>query len=129
MLNPPIRNMGVKGIRHFGSEIVKWLEEYPPQEFGWGYKFTYVYLEEDGTGGGCFRYLFARFLREAGNFIKSDELKSLGDKYEQVGKRWTDVAYLVRDIPNGAEVGDIQKLLFEIADEEQEVLSALKKFG
>lgn len=129
MLNPPIRNMGVKGIRHFGSEIVKWLEEYPPQEFGWGYKFTYVYLEEDGTGGGCFRYLFARFLREAGEFINSDGLKSSGDRYEQVGKRWTEVAYLVRDIPNGARVGDIQKLLFEIADEEQEILSALKKFG
>jgi len=129
MLNPPIKNLGVKGIRHFGSEIVKWPEEYPPQEFGWGYKFAYVYLEEDGSGGGCFRYLFARFLREAGEFINSDGLKSSGDRYEQVGKRWTEVAYLVRDISNGARVGDIQKLLFEIAGEEQEVLSSLKKFG
>jgi len=68
-------------------------------------------------------------LREAGEFINSDELKSLGDKYEQVGRRWTEVAHLVQDIPNGGKVGNIQKLLFEIADEEQKVLSALKKFG
>ncbi|GAI24519.1 unnamed protein product, partial [marine sediment metagenome] len=126
MLNPPIKNLGIKGIRHFGSEIVKWLEEYPPQEFGWGYKFTYVYLEEDGSGGGCFRYLFSRFLREASDLIKSDELKSLGDKYEQVGRKWTEAAHLIKDIPNGGKVGNIQKLLFEIADEEEEVLSALQ---
>ncbi len=129
MLNPPIKNLGIKGIRHFGSEIVTWPEEYPPQEFGWGYKFAYVYLEEDGSGGCCFRYLFSRFLREASECIKSDELKSLGDKYEQVGRRWTEVAHLVQDIPNGGKVGDIQKLLFEIADEEEGIFSVLKKFG
>ena len=58
-----------------------------------------------------------------------DELKSLGDKYEQVGRRWTEAAHLVKDIPNGGKVGDIQKLLFEIADEEEKVFSALKKVG
>jgi len=68
-------------------------------------------------------------LREASDLIKSDELKSLGDKYEQVGRRWTEVAHLVKDIPNGGKVGDIQKLLFEIADEEEKVFSALKKVG
>jgi hypothetical protein len=90
----------------------------------WVINLYIFYLEEDGTGGGCFRYLLARFLREAGDLIKSDKLKSFGNKYEQVGKRWTEVAYSVKDIPNGGKVNKIQKLLFEIADEEEEILSA-----
>ncbi|MGZ8885912.1 MAG: DUF4872 domain-containing protein [Halobacteriota archaeon] len=34
----------------------------------------YVFIEIGGTGGGCFRYLYARFLNEAAAVTGSSEL-------------------------------------------------------
>ncbi|HEX75058.1 MAG TPA: BtrH N-terminal domain-containing protein [Dehalococcoidia bacterium] len=127
MLNQSIKNLGVKGIRHFASEIINWPKEYPPQEFAWAYEMTYTMLEEDGTGGGGFRYLYSSFLKEAGETLGDKQPASLSGGYHRVGERWTQVARLIKLIPqNGAaQVDEIKTLLLEIADEEEYILNKL----
>lgn len=52
-LNPPIRNIGYKGILKTAHELKKWLahSKHPQQEFG----TTAMLMERAGTGGALFR--------------------------------------------------------------------------
>ena len=129
MLEPPIKNLGTKGIQHFADEITKWPEEYPPRKlpFKQLYEVTCIMLEEDGTGGGCFRYLYSEFLKEASEHLDIKELADLGEQYRQVGEEWTKVAHLIRSIPsNPTNTIKIKETLLEIAKEEERILSSLK---
>lgn len=127
MLNPPIKNLGVRGIRHFANEIVGWPKEFPPEKFSLGYEMTYIYIEEDGTGGGCFRYLYSRFLNEAGKALQDRQLRDLSSKYQNIGEKWTRVAKLIRNVPKKENTSEIQNLLLEIADDEENALKLLNK--
>jgi len=130
MLHPPIKNLGARGIRYFASEILKWPQLCPSESprFKPFYEVTYVMLEEDGTGGGCFRYLYSKFLKESGEHLDKKELANLGERYWRVGEKWTRVARLVRGIPsNSANCAEAKEILLEIAEQEEEILSSLEK--
>jgi len=131
MLEPPIKNLGTKGIQHFANKIGKWPKEYLPGKlpFQQLYKVTYIMLEKDGTGGGCFRYLYSKFLKEASEHLDIKEVADLGEQYHQVGQKWTKVAHLIRGIsPNPKSTIEIKGNLLEIAKEEEKILSSLKNF-
>jgi len=129
MLYPPTRSIGVKGIRRLAEEVAKWPTEYPPTEQPWVYDIVYVFLEEDGTGGGCFRYLYSRFLREAGEVIKAPRYEDLAREYHTVGEKWTRSASLIRDIPQTmySDLDEVKRLLLEIADDEESILRSLDR--
>ena len=128
MLNSPIKNLGVNGINHFANEIVKWPKLFPPKNavFRQLYEVTYIMMQEDGTGGGLFRYLYARFLKEAGELLGNKELVDLGQRYNQIGPKWTTIAKLIREMPkNSSNVHKTSKILLEVAEDETETLSSL----
>jgi len=130
MLYPPIKNLGVKGIRHFASEIVKWPKLFPPESalYTQLYEVNYLMMEEDGTGGGLFRHLYSRFLKEASELLNNKELAELSQRYNQIGQKWTTIAKLIRGTPkNPANVYEARKILLEVANEETEVLSSLAR--
>jgi hypothetical protein len=129
MRKPSIKNLGIRGIRHFADEIEKWPKEYPPEKplSKQLYEVTYVMLEKDGTGGGCFRYLYSRFLKEAGEYLGVKKLADSGEQYHKIGEKWTKVAHQIREIPTvQGNIAGIKENLSEIADEEEEVLLNLK---
>lgn len=64
-LNPPIKNIGVKGLRHTSKEILKWQNTFSDQQLRMNLFTLYIFFEIGGTGGGCFRHMYSRFLREA----------------------------------------------------------------
>jgi hypothetical protein len=130
MLYTPIKNLGVRGIDYFASEIVKWPKLFPQEDsrFRPFYEVTYVMLEEDGTGGGLFRYLYSRFLKEASELLSNNELANLSFRYNQIGQKWTSIATLIRETPkNTSNVNEARKILKEVAEEETQVLSSLAK--
>jgi len=130
MLYPPIRNLGVRGISHFAGEIVKWPKLFPPENalFRELYEVNYVMMEEDGTGGGLFRYLYSRFLNEATELLNNKKLAEQSQRYNQIGQKWTTIAKLIRETPkNPTNVQAARKVLLEVAREETKVLSSLSR--
>jgi len=129
MLYSPAGFLGVKGIRRFAGDVGEWPGEYPPGECAWLYGVVHVFLEEDGTGGGCFRYLYSRFLREVGEVIGDDRYSVLAGEYHRVGQKWTDVASLIRDIPHAmnGKLAEVKRLLLEIAGDEERALRSLDR--
>jgi hypothetical protein len=49
-------------------------------------------IENYGTGGGLCRPIFADFLFEADAATGIDVLRTLGDQFAELGRRWTELA-------------------------------------
>ena len=58
-LNPPINNIGYKGILKTSSEIVKWFKQ--SKDIERDFKTTAMLMEKAGTGGALFRNLYRDF--------------------------------------------------------------------
>ena len=54
----------------------------------------YMFTEIGGTGGGCFRYMYARFLNEAAAVTGRVELAGIAAQLHQSGALFSDVGQL-----------------------------------
>jgi len=63
-----------------------------------------------GTGGGVFRYMFSRFLREAAGITGDARLNESAGEFQCIGDRWQDVAEIFKQ---GREVADPVAVLAE----------------
>ena len=93
MLEPPISNFGVKGIRKTAKRVLKWYESMDDDELRWTCFNCFIFIDaKGGTGGGIFRYMYSRFLKEAAAILGDERLVEAGDKVRGIGDRWQDVA-------------------------------------
>jgi len=92
MQKPPIKILGLKGMKYFAQDIVNWPREIAPSSLNPALLNTYIYMEEGGTGGGLFRRIYARFLKGAGEILKDEALMNLSLEYEEIANHWTNLA-------------------------------------
>ncbi|MFB3896610.1 MAG: BtrH N-terminal domain-containing protein [bacterium] len=97
MLNPPIKNFGVKGIRLTAKEILKWPKCFSDKELRANLFTLYIFIEVGGTGGGCFRYMYARFLKETAPMVKSMAFEKAAAMFDESGKRFTEIGLMFKD--------------------------------
>jgi len=65
MLNPPIRNIGLAGIKKWADIVPNWPHQFKGMNLLGALFNVYIFIEIGGTGGGSFRYMYSRFLKEA----------------------------------------------------------------
>ena len=83
MLEPPFGEFaGVPALERLAAEGGSWPEAV--EDWQWCARFAYQVIERRGTGGGCFRLMYSRFLEEAGR-----EEAPLAAK---AAARWTELA-------------------------------------
>jgi hypothetical protein len=92
MMNPPIRNIGLKGIQKWAKLIVKWPELFPGEQLWQALFQGFIYIETGGTGGSAFRPIFTRFLREIHELYPMKGMEQVIAKYKEAGKLWSDIA-------------------------------------
>lgn len=128
-LNPPITNIGYKGILKTGTEIIKWFRK--SQDIESEFKASAMLMEKAGTGGALFRNLYRDFLKESYDLLKLDGLKSAHDAFCEIAALWTHVAQLfeevsrTKDIKYVYQASDILKSLSEKEKKAMEVLATL----
>ena len=89
MLEPPIRNIGVKGIRKAAQMVPKWPERLDPDELRFALFNAHIFVSPvGGTGGGCFRYMFSRFLGEAAEITGDRRLEQSAGEFQHIGDQW-----------------------------------------
>ena len=72
MLNPPIKNLGVKGIRFCSERVGKGWKDFDDNKLKWSAFNGYIFINQiGGTGGGGFRKMYGTFLRESGELNNS----------------------------------------------------------
>ncbi len=89
MLEPPISNVGVKGIRKTAKMIPKWSNSLDADMLRITLFNIHIFINADGgTGGGIFRYMFSRFLREAAGITGDACLNESADEFQHIGDEW-----------------------------------------
>jgi hypothetical protein len=88
-LEPPISNIGVKGIRKAAKMIPKWPDSLDADMLRMTLFNAHIFINADGgTGGGIFRYMFSRFLREAADVTGDKHLNESADEFQHIGDEW-----------------------------------------
>ncbi len=132
MLTIPVPLFGVKGIRYLAGRMKKW-----PQRLGDKKASLYLgqvvrMLEEIGTGGGGFRFIYAAFLQEAANKLGVEWLHDCSAEMTEAGDKWREFAIIAgRIIKERSGKGEsyiaAADILLEIADREEKIYRQLKK--
>jgi hypothetical protein len=127
MLNPPIKNLGVSGIRKFSREILNWHNRSDNLERD--FELHYTMFEKAGTGGAGFRNLYCGFLKESLLHLKDPNMEAAYSIYSEVAPAWTKISERIRE---AAKSKNMEEMLKEIsgmislqADKEEEAMKYL----
>lgn len=105
-LNPPIKNIGYKGILKTSSEIIKWFKT--SKDIETDFKTTAMLMEKAGTGGALFRNLYRDFLKESYEILKLEKLETGHKMFIEIAELWTIVSHLFETV---SRTNDIQYIL------------------
>jgi len=93
LLNPPIRNVGVKGMVKWSKELGKYPKLIPdPRNLAHALVMHYVYIETGGSGGAIFRQIYADFLREAGGVMDHEGIINASEEFQEIVGVWHEIA-------------------------------------
>ncbi len=92
MLKPPISNLGVKGMYKWAKLIGTAWGKLPPTALYAYLCAVFVGIETGGTGGQAFRSMYAAFVKEAAERLKSPELASVAAKFSASACAWSQIS-------------------------------------
>lgn len=119
-LNPPIRNIGNKGIVRMSCEILKW----PSRVKNYEHNLSLIALlmERAGTGGALFRNLYRDFLRECSEMLEDRRIEQACRLFTEIAPLWVNVSALIDHsgrTGSHQELRQASALLLEIAGKER----------
>lgn len=131
MLRIPLPFMGVRGIKYFGDKVVTWPSlcrdiDHLSHEI----MMIHIILEDRGTGGGGYRFLYASFLKEAGKILNNQKLDELAAEMMKNGDQWRNISLFVARIGKNRDLGQeklnqLKEMLHERAQVEKDLFSRL----
>ncbi|MGW4649080.1 BtrH N-terminal domain-containing protein [Kitasatospora sp. NPDC004289] len=127
-LNPPIANLGHRGIAKTAKMVGGWRDRAADPERD--LPQAALLMERAGTGGALFRNLYRDFLAECLGLIGGDRLRTGHALYAEAAGLWTEVAALVgrAGAPDGqARLDEAAPLLGELARIEREAMQVLSR--
>jgi Domain of unknown function (DUF4872)/Butirosin biosynthesis protein H, N-terminal len=134
MLEPPIHNFGIQGIRLAAKRIPGWPSSMDIEQVRQALFNAYIFISPvGGTGGGLFRYMFSRFLNETAVITSNERLHAHAEAFNQMGDAWENLAAWAKEvsaIPDpAARLGECSAALLAIADQEQAAWELLREEG
>jgi hypothetical protein len=133
MIRLPIPFLGVKGIHRFADKLLEWpslardLEDLSDRVM----KIN-VFLEDQGTGGGGFRYMYATFLQQAATIVREPGLSEMSKEMMEIGDKWRNISYFAAKIGKNRDLGpermkELSEMIHSQADSEQKFFTELYK--
>lgn len=125
-LNPPIQNIGYKGILKTSREIKKWFQN--SKDVKRDFSTTAMLMEKAGTGGALFRNLYRDFLKESAELLDSDTLNKAYLQFREIATLWIEVSILFEKAGISSDKKYIDKaseILIELSDKEKRAMQLL----
>jgi len=131
MLKIPIPFLGIKGMRMFAKKVVEWPKfardiEHLSHEI---MKIN-ILLEDQGTGGAGFRYMYATFLQQASDVVAKPELRALSRELMTIGDGWREISLFTARIGKNRDLGpeklkQLSDMIYDRADVEERFFQSL----
>ncbi|WNV87137.1 BtrH N-terminal domain-containing protein [Umezawaea sp. Da 62-37] len=125
-LNPPIANLGHRGIDKAARQVTRWLDRSTAPSHDLPLAATL--MERGGTGGSLFRVMYRDFLAECATILDDDDLHLGHRLYAGIAPLWTEVAH---HITTAGETGDpvhlgrASAILTDLAERERHAMRVL----
>jgi len=84
---------GVNGIKYLSRQILEWEKKMSPRRAALNLAQIVRMLEEIGTGGAGFRYMYGAFLQESASITGISQLNDLAAEITTIGDIWREFAY------------------------------------
>jgi hypothetical protein len=132
MLTIPIPLFGINGIRFLAKRMRKWPARFGDKLAVLNLGQVIRMLEEIGTGGAGFRFIYAAFLQESAEILQKPWLNDLSKEMTAIGDLWREFAVQAARCFKNRDKGlttydDLADLLMNIADREEKVFIQLRK--
>jgi hypothetical protein len=112
MIHPSRENCGICGIRLLAEDIVNWPEiTSSTEELKLALILQYIDLEIAGTGGGNFRKMYSRFIKESAKLISNRKLEIISHEIAKSAELWSETANLIRQASQTAKTKIVNKIL------------------
>ena len=125
MLKIPMPFLGVNGIRMFAKKIDTWPSfARDTEHLSHEIMKINILLEDQGTGGAGFRYMFATFLQQAAVLLERSELNDLSKEMMEIGDGWREISLFTARIGKNRDLGadrlkELGNMLLTRADKEE----------
>ncbi|WP_431914713.1 BtrH N-terminal domain-containing protein [Nonomuraea jabiensis] len=129
-LNPPIANVGHRGIDKAGKLVRTWLQRTDNPRLD--LPQAALLMEKAGTGGALFRNLYRDFLAECVQLRDSGHLRTGHGLYAEAATLWTEAAALITKAGESGEAQYLDKagtVLCDLSRIEREAMRALSRLG
>ena len=127
LLEPPISNIGVKGMRKASKLIPRWPDSMDAEALRWTLFNAYIFIS---PVGGTFRYMFSRFLREAAGITGEGRLEESADEFWRIGDAWEALGEWFRQTSEAPDpaclLGECVGPLKALADREEAAWGRLR---
>jgi hypothetical protein len=132
MLTIPIPMFGIEGIRFLAKRLRKWPVKMGEKAAALNLSQVIRMLEEIGTGGAGFRFIYAAFLQECANELNHPVLNDLSIEMTAIGDAWRNFAWQAARCFKNRDKGmitydQLADLLMEIATREEMVFDRIRK--
>ncbi|MBH5333870.1 BtrH N-terminal domain-containing protein [Streptomyces pactum] len=127
-LDPPIANLGHRGVETAGRRVRTWLGR--TDDPGRDLVRAARLMEEAGTGGSLFRNLYRDFLAESAELLGNPGLRTGHRLYAEAATLWTSVAGLIEKAGTSGDARHLEQAgatLGEIAALEREAMRTLSR--
>lgn len=135
MVKLPVPFVGVKGIRLFAKKVVDWPRlARDTEHLSHEIMKINIFLEDQGTGGAGFRFMYATFLREASECLNDPELLEMSRRIMEIGDRWREISLFSARIGKRRDfsperLNELSAMIHARADEEDRFFRDLLKLG
>jgi hypothetical protein len=134
MINIPLPMFGVKGIRYLAGRMRRWPQKLGKKSAAMNLGQVIRMLEEIGTGGAGFRFIYAAFLQESSEIMQIPLLNELSRKMTETGDKWREFAWQSSRCFKNRDNGEVSydmlaDMLLEIADREEYIFRELRKIN
>lgn len=129
-LNPPIKNIGYKGILKTSAEIKKWFKN--TKDIKGDFQTTAMLMEKAGTGGSIFRNLYRDFLKESSEMLESRAIEEAYQDYREIADLWKNVSALFHQTGETEDIKYINQaseILIELSEREKSAMVKLLKIN
>jgi hypothetical protein len=125
-LNPPISNIGYKGVLKASEEIKKWFKK--SRDIKRDFETTAMLMEKGGTGGALFRNLYRDFLAESYELLHITQIDETHNIFSEVATLWTKVSTLLNktaETQDFEHINQASEILVDISKKEKTAMELL----